>query len=71
MLLLYMDVNMRTGQTIKVTLFSDRDLNQLADGNKIHYAQHGHLEVVPIVSYHKNLFALFHVIQADVQGESE
>ena len=26
--------------------------------HKIHYAQHSHLETVPVVSYHKNQFAL-------------
>lgn len=36
MLLLCMYVNMQTGQTIKVTLFGDRDINQLVDGEKEH-----------------------------------
>lgn len=26
--------------------------------HKIYYAQHSHLETVPIVSYHKNQYAL-------------
>lgn len=52
MLVLY--ANMQTGQTIKVTLFVDRNMNQLLGGwvkkkkkQEIHYAQHSHLEKRP------------------------
>lgn len=51
---------------MKVTLFGDRDINQLVDGKKeheIHYPQHSHLEIVPIISYYKNHYVLFMIFE--------